>query len=371
MPDNKAMALAKGVPPLNTYYFYLTDGCNLACRHCWLTPQYQPDGIAGGYLPFELFTQAIDEGILLGLRQVKLTGGEPLLHPDFMRMISYLQQKKLGVNIETNGTLLTGELIKALKDSGVVNHISVSIDGATAETHDDFRGVAGSFEKACSGVKRLAAAGLHPQIIMSLHDGNIMEIEDMIGLAEEMGAASLKFNLVQPTGRGQIMTLRGQVLDVRRLIALGQWIEGDLQEKTSLELYFDFPMAFYSLRRLLNRSAASCGIFGILGILSTGHMAMCGIGVAVPELVYGRVGVERVADVWNYHPMLIDLRNDLKENLEGVCGACIFRQQCLGSCVAENFHQTRRLTAPFWFCHQASEAGLFPVSRIKDEIDLP
>lgn len=371
MSDREAMTRVKDVPPLDMYYFYLTDGCNLACRHCWLAPRYQPDGASGRHLPFELFMQAIDEGIPLGLRQVKLTGGEPLLHPNFKPMIAYLKQKKLGVNIETNGLLLTEEMVNGLKDSGVVNHISVSIDGAAAGTHDTFRGVKGSFEKACAGVRLLATAGMQPQIIMSLHDGNVMEIEGMIHLAEEMSAASLKFNIVQPTGRGEIMIRQGQALDVGRLIALGRWIESDLQEKTSVDLFFDYPMAFYNLRRLLQQPASSCGIFGILGILCTGHMAMCGIGVAVPELVYGKVGVERVVDVWNHHPMLIDLRNGLKENLEGVCGACIFKQQCLGNCVAENFHQTRRLTAPFWFCRQASEAGLFPLSRIKDDIYLP
>jgi hypothetical protein len=49
--------------------------------------------------------------------------------------------------------------------------------------------------------------------------------------------------------------------------------------------------------------------------------------------------------------------------LEGVCGECLFKFQCLGSCVAENYHQSQRLTAPFWFCQQAQEAGVLPLQR--------
>ena len=363
--NNEPITLPEGVPPLNTYYFYLTTGCNLACQHCWLAPQYQPDGGTGGHLSFDLFKLAIEEGLPLGLSRVKLTGGEPLLHPDFVRMIDFLKEKKLGVTIETNGTLMTPQLASQLRGSGVVSDISVSIDGATAKTHDAFRGVKGSFDKACQGMDYLVAAGFRPQIIMSLHTGNVDEIEAEIKLAEKLGAASLKFNIVQPSGRGETMTRRNQVLDIKRLVELGCRIETELQKNTQVRLFFSHPMAFFNLKRLLDHPSDSCGIFSILGILSTGQLAMCGIGIEIPELVYGKLGVERIADVWYHHPMLLALRRDLPEKLEGICGDCMFRPQCLGGCVAENYHQAKRLTAPFWFCQQALEAGLFPVSRIR------
>jgi MoaA/NifB/PqqE/SkfB family radical SAM enzyme len=159
--------LPAGCPPLNTYYVYLTAGCNLACRHCWLAPKFQPDGGTGGHLDYDLFALAIEEGLPLGLGHVKLTGGEPLLHPDFTRMIDLLKEKEIGLTVETNGTLLTASLARYLKEKSTLGHISVSIDGAEAETHDDFRGVEGSFESACQGVRYLVEVGYRPQIIMS------------------------------------------------------------------------------------------------------------------------------------------------------------------------------------------------------------
>ena len=366
MVDEK-IQLPEGVPPLRQYYVYLTSGCNLACRHCWLSPKYQPDGGTGGHLDFDLFKLAIDEGLPLGLTNVKLTGGEPLLHPDFTRIVDVLREKKLGLTIETNGTLMTRELARYLKDNSTLGHVSVSVDGATPEIHDPFRGVKGSFEKACNGIRYLVEAGYRPQVIMSLHSGNVDEIEALVRLAENLGAGSVKFNLVQPTGRGETMTERCQLLDIQQLVELGKWIEFDLERRVSVPLFYSWPIAFYSLHRLLKQdSNQTCGIFGIVGILSSGDLAMCGIGVEVPELIYGKLGVNRVADVWYGNPTLAAIRQDLPDKLEGVCRDCLFRNQCLGSCVAENYYQSHRLTAAFWFCQQAQEGGLFPFERLKN-----
>lgn len=362
--------LPEGVPLLAQYYIYLTAGCNLACRHCWLTPMFQPDGSTGGHLDFELFKLAIDEGRPLGLKNVKLTGGEPLLHPDFMRMIDYLREKDVRLTIETNGTLLTPEIARYLKDKSTLDHIAISMDGATAEIHDAFRGVLGSFTRANFGLRNLVKVGFHPQIIMSLHSGNIDEIEALVRMAESSGVGSVKFNLIQPTGRGETMTEQGQSLNIRKLIELGKWVEKDLQKRSSVFLHFSWPMAFYGLKQLMNHGSGSCGIFNVLGILSTGQMAMCGIGMEIPELLYGKLGIDRVADIWQYAPTLQALRQDLPAKLEGICANCIMKLRCLGSCVACNYHDAHRLTAPFWFCQQAYEKELFPSSRLH-QFDSP
>jgi len=355
--------LPEGVPPLTQYYVYMTAGCNLACQHCWLSPVYQPKGTTGGHLDYDLFKLALEEGIPLGLRNVKLTGGEPLLHPDFLRFVDLVKEKNLGLTIETNATLMTPELAKHLRELSTLRHISVSIDGARAETHDPFRGVPGAFDKAVAGIKMLVEVGYRPQVIMSLHIGNVDEIEDLVHQAETWGAGSVKFNLIQPTGRGEQMTGRGQVLDISRLVEIGNWVEHDLQKWVEIPLFYGWPMIFHSLDRLLKRGSDSCGIFNILGILSNGSLAMCGIGMEIPELTYGILGKDSVLDVWSNNKILKDLRCDLPGKLEGICGECIFKWQCLGSCVAGNYHQTRRLSAPFWFCHQAQEEGVLPRKR--------
>ena len=360
----KPVILPDGCPPLTSYYVYLTGGCNLACRHCWLSPTFEPGGDTGGHLPYEAFALAIEQGLPLGLEHVKLTGGEPLLHPDLLRMVDLLREKEVGLTIETNGTLLTRSLARYLKDKSTLHFISLSLDGATPESHDAFRGVKGSFDKTCQAIGYLVQVGYRPQVIMSLHQDNMGEIEPLVKLAEKLGAGSVKFSPVRPTGRGELMAQREQLLDIRRLIEMGRWVESELQKRTRLRLFFSWPLAFYGLQRLLALDDYSCNVRNILGILPARHLALCGIGVQVPELCYGQLGEDLVADVWMSHPALIGLRQSVPADLEGICGRCIFRQRCLGMCVAENYHAARRLTAPYWFCHEADKAGLFPRSRL-------
>ena len=63
----RELQLPEGVPPLRQYYVYMTGGCNLACRHCWINPTYQAHGGTGGHLDYDLFALAIEEGLPLGL----------------------------------------------------------------------------------------------------------------------------------------------------------------------------------------------------------------------------------------------------------------------------------------------------------------
>ncbi len=361
----RKLELPVGVPPLNTYYAYLTGGCNLACQHCYLTPAYQMHGGTGGHLDYDLFALALEQGMPLGLRSVKLTGGEPLLHPDFLRFVDLIREKELGLMIETNGTLVTVEIAHYLKEKGTLNNISISLDGATAETHDAFRGVRGSFESAVQGIRYLVDVGLHPQVIMSIHKNNAAEIESLVHLAEGLGASSVKFNLIQPSGRGEKMIERGQVFDIQHLIELGNWVEGILQKQTSLPLHYSWPIAFRKLSSLLRQVNGSlCGIMGILGILHTGQLAVCGVGTHIPELCYGILGKDSVANVWIENPGLKSLRVSIPVALDGVCGQCIHREICMGACVAENYHATGRFGASYWFCQRAYETALFPISRL-------
>ena len=98
---------------INTLYFYLTEGCNLACRHCWLGPRFDPAGNRYPTLPVETFETAIREARPLGLSGVKLTGGEPLLHPQIVHLLEIVRRETLSLTIETNGLPFTPEIAAA------------------------------------------------------------------------------------------------------------------------------------------------------------------------------------------------------------------------------------------------------------------
>lgn len=357
--------------PLNSLYFYLTEGCNLACRHCWLSPKFDPSGDKFPVLPIELFETAILEAKPLGLNNVKLTGGEPLLHPQLTTLLGIIRREQLALTIETNGLLCTPNIAQEIAKSPN-RSVSVSIDGADASTHEEIRGVDGSFSSAVQAVKNLAKVGISTQIIFSVMPGNDGQLDEIVLMAEDLGASSVKFNIVQPTARGAKLHENNETLNIEALIQLGRYVELDLSKKTKLKLFFDYPMAFRALRRIANGDGCGiCSIKGILGVIASGHYALCGIGKHIPELIFGRVGTDRLEEVWIENPILKELRSGLPDRLGGVCSRCLMKQRCIGSCIAQNYYRTGSFWEPYWFCEQAEKRGLFPDSRIGNATEKP
>jgi SynChlorMet cassette radical SAM/SPASM protein ScmF len=230
-------------------------------------------------------------------------------------------------------------------------------------------GEKGCFADALAGVQNLVKAGLHPQIIMTIMKRNKDQIEPIVRLAESLGAGSVKFNILQPTARGEQMFAAGEAVDIAELISLGKWVGEELSKTTSLPLYYDQPLAFRSLKSMFNAKNGTgchtCGIFGILGVLANGSYALCGIGETVPELVFGNAGHDSLKDVWGNSAVLKDIREGLPARLEGICSQCLLKNVCLGSCIAQNYYSNHNLWAPHWYCEEAYKRGLFPTSRLR------
>jgi SynChlorMet cassette radical SAM/SPASM protein ScmF len=356
--------LPEGVPPLSTLYFYVAGACNLACGHCWISPAYDPGAASGRFLPLDLMRRAILQGKPLGLASAKLTGGEPLLHPRFREIVSLCADEGLGINIETNGTLVDDGLARFLREKGV-GFISVSLDGADAETHERLRGVPGSFARAVAGIRALAEAGLRPQAICTLHRGNAGQMRGVVALAGSLGCGSLKFNHVQNMGRGTRKKAEAG-LDVEEVLALYRAMERDLVPRSPLPLFFDIPYAFRPIRALLRKDLGHCGILNILGVLSGGELSMCGVGVTVPDLIYGDLATDDLAEVWCNSPGLAEIRRLVPRGLGGACGRCLHRDFCMGECVAQGFFEEGRLGGAFPFCAEMDRRGKFPETRRRD-----
>ena len=237
--------LPEGVPPLRAFYLYLTAGCNLACRHCWIVPRYvdgAPD--PGEVIDVDALRAAVAEARPLGLANCKLTGGEPTLHPRFREIVDFLSGEGLGLDMETNGTLLTAELARHLKDESNVGFISVSLDAPTAAEHDAFRGVPGAYDGALRGLGHLVEAGYeNVQLIMSVWRGNRDQVEAVVRLAEERGAASVKLNPVTATGRGVALHERGDGLGLDETLALARHVDEEVRPGAKVGVVLNLPPA--------------------------------------------------------------------------------------------------------------------------------
>jgi SynChlorMet cassette radical SAM/SPASM protein ScmF len=346
---------------LREIYLYLAGTCNLRCRHCWIDPGFGTE--SQRFLPWPLLRKIVVEAQELGLRAVKLTGGEPLLHPEILDVLRGLREMGLRLRMESNGTLIGERQAKVLRETGT--EVSVSLDGPTADLHDRLRGVPGAFERTLRGVECLTKQGWPPfQIITCLHRGTRPVLPDMVRLTEELGIASLKINVVNSMGRSVEMERQGELLSVAEVLDAYRDLMSSLPEGNKPRVFFDVPPAFKSLREIRGQANCSCGILNILGILSTGHASLCGIGERVAALDFGNPLEIGLRQIWESNPTLLAIREHLPDALGGVCGKCVFRRHCMGKCLAHNYWATGDLFAGFQFCQQAYDAGLFPARRL-------
>jgi SynChlorMet cassette radical SAM/SPASM protein ScmF len=284
--------------------------------------------------------------------------------------VQVIRTEGLRLTVETNGVLCTPELAAKLKVTAKNPFVSVSLDGADAETHEWVRGVAGSFEGALEGIRHLVKAGFRPQVIMSVMRRNKEQVEPLVRLVEGLGAGSVKFNLVQPTERGEKLHAANETLTIEELVEMGRWVEDTLSLTTDMRLIYHHPVAFKPLGQIFGEEAdgcGRCGILGILGVLSSGSYALCGIGESIPELVFGHAATDRLEDVWRNAPVLNELREGVPDRLEGICGECVMGEMCLGNCMAQNYYTNKSLWSSFWYCEEARSKGLFPETRLKPE----
>jgi len=195
---------------------------------------------------------------------------------------------------------------------------------------------------------------------------NVGQIEALIRLAESLGAGSVKFNVVQPIARGEDMHRAGEALSIEELIELGRKMELVPAPEARLPVYFDHPPAFLPLSRMFGsrgRGCARCGILGVLGVLADGSYALCGIGETESDLVFGNAQSDRLKDVWAGSAVLRDIREGMPNRLGGICGHCLMKSICLGTCVAQNYHRSKSIWGPYWYCEEALKRGLFPRTR--------
>ena len=179
-----------------------THKCNLRCKHC-----YSNSGDTEGEGDEELTTEqalvVVDQLADARVTALAFSGGEPLMRRDFFDVARYAANRGLYVSLASNGTLLTKENVQKLKEAKV-NYVDISIDGASARTHDEFRGVVGAFEKTVSGLKNCVDADICTCIATTVGKNNLTELPGIIDLAEQMSIERFTYFNFIPAGRGKV-----------------------------------------------------------------------------------------------------------------------------------------------------------------------
>ena len=160
----------------------LTYRCNNNCRHCWL--RIPPDSQERKEeLSFEEIKGIINEAKSMGCRRWSISGGEPMLRPDFLGIFNYIIANCVSYSINTNGTLITPKIAMALKRKGTK---MIALYGATASIHDHVTRNPGSFEQTMRGFRYLKEAGAGFIVQLIPMKDNYHQFKDMVKLAESL-----------------------------------------------------------------------------------------------------------------------------------------------------------------------------------------
>lgn len=179
----------------------MTDDCNLACSHCWVEARPQAVPVRVAALDMR---RVLDEFAELGGEGIRLTGGEPLLHPDWLAVMEFASS--LGfkqVELQTNAMLFCEDDVSALAKMAQPGlGIQISLDGATAQTHDLVRG-SGAFDGTMEKLRMLVSAGLQDQVSLFFTEmeHNLADFPAVLALAEDLGLNSVASGTLITGGR--------------------------------------------------------------------------------------------------------------------------------------------------------------------------
>ena len=162
----------------------LTYRCNNNCLHCWLI-ESQSSNLINSELSFDEIRKIVLEARSMGCRTWCISGGEPMLRPDFADLFDFITSKSKRYTLNSNGTLITPKIANLMKRVGSK---MIALYGATPETHDFITQNPGSFESTIRGISYLkeANAGFIVQLIIM--KDNFHEYQKMIDLAESLGS---------------------------------------------------------------------------------------------------------------------------------------------------------------------------------------
>lgn len=175
-----------------------TNQCNMACKHCYRDSGQKQES----ELSTEEAKKLIDELVLANFKIMIFSGGEPFMRSDILELMDYARRAGLRPVMGTNGSLITQDITKKLKEIGVMG-VGISLDSADAQAHNAFRGLDGAWEMAVDGMKNCREAGVKFQIHTTVMDWNQGEIEQLTDFAVEIGASAHHIFFLIPVGRGK------------------------------------------------------------------------------------------------------------------------------------------------------------------------
>ncbi len=308
-------------PDLRWLFFEITNACNLSCAHCGSRCMASGNRLSRNDVLKTL--QTIPSG---DRPTVSLTGGEPLLHPDFFSIARCVNELGFEWGMTSNGTLIDRRTARKLRKVRM-GSVSISLDGLE-KTHDRFRRKEGAWRKAVEGIIHLQNEGFSPQVTTVVHISNIDELEEMFLFLCDLGITSWRPINVEPIGRA--CESKHMLLTVPQFDHLLSFIR-EKRYDPSCPMEVTYGCSHFlgvDTERMVKSHYFICGAgIRVASVRSNGDICACLDIENLPSLVQGNIATDCFWDVWNQKFEVFRMDRTEKSL---ICQSCENRRMCGG-----------------------------------------
>ncbi|MDL1981564.1 MAG: 12,18-didecarboxysiroheme deacetylase [Deltaproteobacteria bacterium] len=344
----------------------ITRRCNLKCVHCYA---HAKDQSFDNELTTEEGKNLIDDLSQYKVPVLLLSGGEPTIREDLPELAAYAVEKGMRAVISTNGTLITQQMARVLKDIGL-SYVGISLDGME-KINDRFRGVKGAFRAAVEGIKNCKDAGIKVGLRFTINKFNVDEIENIFNLLEDMDIPRACFYHLVYAGRGSKLVEEDLTHDeTRKAVDLIMDLTKKLHDKgkekeiLTVDNHADGPYLY--LRLLKEDPKRAAEVLELLK-MNEGNNSGRGIGcISWDGEVYadqfwrhysfGNVQKRPFSEIWTdtSEPLMKKLK-EKKKYVKGRCAKCRWLDICAGNFRVRAEAVTGDVFAPDPACYLTDE----------------
>jgi len=332
----------------------LTYRCPLRCPYCSNPPDHARQGEE---IDRDTWLRVFQEAEALGVVQLNLTGGEPLLRDDLELLVEEASRLELYTNLITSGIPLTFERLARLKKLGL-NNVQVSIQSTRPSESDRIAGSA-SFHRKLDVMRWIRSLELPLTMNVVLHRGNLGEVAEFIALAEDVSADRLELANAQYLGwalrnRAALLPTREQIERARAIAA-----EARVRLRGKMEVLFVTP-DYYSE---YPKSCMDGWGRRFLVVNPEGFALPCHLAQTLPGLTIENVMDRPLTDIWHHSSGFNRFRGE--EWLPAPCRTCDRRIRDFGGCRCQAFYVTGNIDATDPACSLSPDHGLIESARRK------
>ncbi|MDD7793419.1 putative heme d1 biosynthesis radical SAM protein NirJ2 [Clostridium sp. 'White wine YQ'] len=299
-----------------------TNKCNMYCKHCYRDAGIQAEQELSTLEAKEL----INEIAKACFKIMIFSGGEPLMRPDIYELVNYASKLGLRSVLGSNGVMITREVAKKLKASGVMG-VGISLDSLNAKKHDEFRNYNGAWRETVLGMKNCRDEGLPFQVHTTVMLWNKDEILDLTDFAVGMGAVAHHTFFLVPTGRGGNIENESLTPEMYEELLRNIMMK---QKYVDIELKPTCAPQFMRIAREMEMNPR----FGRGCLAGTSYCIISPVGDVQPcaylNMPIGNVRKNKFSEIWRDNEVFKKLRT---LEYKGKCGVCRHKKAC-GGCRA-------------------------------------